>query len=112
MSHDKLGEILVAYDAISAEQLDVVLREQRLNNLRLGDILRLKRAVDEDQLRQALTIQALLRGKNRYKQTLAMAEMATSNYNRRRVIEKRQELRRKADKITDEYPAILAKKRG
>lgn len=108
--YDKLGNILIAYGIITPEQLAVLLHEQKYLKVLLGDILQLKNAINKDQLKQALIIQGKLRSKNKRTQTLALADLAIKAYNRQRIIEKRNELRKKADKISNEYPIYFRKK--
>jgi len=112
VKHDKLGEILVAYDALTDKQLELVLWEQQQCQcqFRLGDVLRLKCVISSKQLFQALEVQTALRSKNKYKQVLALADMAISKYSRKHAKHARKELRSKADKISSEYPKITTKK--
>lgn len=110
MRHDRLGDILIAYDAITDQQLSIVLHEQQRCNIRLGDVLRLKQVISEGQLKHALAVQNDLRSKNRHKRALALADMAINTYTRKRAIDKRKELRSKADRISDEYPTLFSKK--
>jgi CheY-like chemotaxis protein len=58
-----LGQLLLASEIITAEDLQEALRRQGTSNRRLGEILMTMGVVTEGQLQRALRVQARLRGK-------------------------------------------------
>lgn len=107
-----LGSILIAMDLVTEDELNRLLIEQKTNRIRLGEILVLKGIISEEQLGAAIAAQNRLRGKNKYKQSMAMAELAINRHNRGSAVVKRREVQEKAEKITDEYPEIDKLKHG
>jgi hypothetical protein len=102
-----LGSILVSLGCISEKALQDVLSEQRVTvSPKLGDILVLKGLISEEQLDHALRLQKRMRGKNNYKKSIAVADMAIRRHRRESGIAKRSELKKKVDKITSEYPDL------
>ena len=110
MDDSKLGELLVAYGLITRDQLDAVLKDQKVRDMRIGVILRLRGWIDDEQLHKMLDIQSTLRNKSAHKRSLAIADIAIMSYGSERSAKTRHELQEKAKKISDEYPIIFTKK--
>jgi len=73
-----IGSILLAMDAVNKYQLDEAVRDQRASkeDVLLGVLLVHKGYCTRDQLSAAIDKQASLRGNNRSKRALALADIA------------------------------------
>ena len=111
MKHSRLGEILIAYGFITAEQLHLILLDQCRSKIKLGDIVLSRGLINKEQLEHVLHIQETLRSKNKHKRIIALADMAVNRYSCQCAVNKRREVRSKADTISDEYPIFYNQKK-
>jgi len=100
---DQLGAILIAMDAVTEGQLQNILLEQDKDKIRLGELLIARNIITTEQLDTAVALQQKIRGKNKYEQSIASADLAIKRCNSRSSAEKRKIVKQQVDKISDEF---------
>lgn len=100
-NHSNIGSILVGMNAITETQLQQVLAQQTaltqqaLENLLLGKLLIDGGFIDQDQLNEAIGKQQRLRSKNKFQQSMAIADHAIKRHRRGSIVVKRDTVMRK-----------------
>lgn len=108
-----LGNILLEWEIITKEELDLALEEQR--TLRgddlLGKLLVANGACNEDEISIAMSAQASMRAKGKHKRAMACADLAMERHRRDSMIVKRNNVIEKAERVRktitgDAHPAL------
>lgn len=111
-AYTTLGSILLSMNALKESDLVAVLEEQKnVKEAKLGKLLLEKGYITESQLEAAIAEQNKMRGKNKFAQSMAMADLALKRHRRDSVIFRRKRVVEKSEKAAkkitgEDYPAV------